>query len=136
HAIKWALKSGYAGNWHPVTWWSHMLDVQLFGLNAGAHHFVNIIFHAASTVVMFLVFRRMTNAAWPSALVAALFAWHPLHIESVAWVAERKDVLSAFFAMLTLWSYSRYAETRHKKHYALALLWFGLGLMAKPMLVT
>ena len=93
--LAWALRTGYAGNWHPLTWLSHMLDCQLFGLNAGAHHLVNVLFHVANTLLLFRVLRRMTGALWRSALVAALFALHPLHVESVAWVAERKDVLSA-----------------------------------------
>jgi protein O-mannosyl-transferase len=111
--IVWAFKSGYAANWHPLTWISHMLDCQLFGVNhPGAHHFVNVLFHAANTVLLFVLLNYMTGAMWRSALVAALFGWHPLHVESVAWAAERKDVLSAFFWMLALLCYARYARSR------------------------
>jgi Flp pilus assembly protein TadD len=135
-ALRWTFTIGYASNWHPLTWFSHALDVQLFGLNAGAHHLVNVLLHAANSLLLFLVLRRMTRAIWPSAVVAALFAWHPLHVESVAWIAERKDVLSTFFGLLTLWSYGRYVETASVLNLRFALLWFALGLMAKPMLVT
>jgi hypothetical protein len=110
--VKWAFQAGYASNWHPLTWVSHMLDVQLFGLKPGWHHLGNLVLHTANTLLLFLVLQRMTGAAWRSALVAALFAVHPLHVESVAWVSERKDVLSAFFFMLTLWAYCRYAQQR------------------------
>jgi tetratricopeptide (TPR) repeat protein len=109
--IQWAFQAGYANNWHPLTWLSHMLDVQLFGLKPGAHHLVNLFWHIANTVLVFLVLRRLTTVFWPSALVAALFGLHPLHVESVAWVSERKDMLSTFFFLLTLWSYWRYAES-------------------------
>ncbi len=153
----WALHSGYASNWHPLTWLSHMLDCQLFGLNAGWHHSTNLFFHIANTLLLFLVFNRLTGAFWRSAFVAALFALHPLHVESVAWVSERKDVLSTFWFLLTLWAYARYAQgvaskdgrvlnqqrgpmplaTRHPSlSYLLALLFFAFGLMSKPMLVT
>jgi len=134
--VKWAFTSAYASNWHPVTWLSHMLDVQLFGENAGPHHTVSLLFHAANALLLLLLLHRLTDALWPSAFVAALFAWHPLHVESVAWIAERKDVLSAFFGLLTLWSYAGYTQTHRRRHLGLALLWFSLGLMAKPMLVT
>src|ERR1700722_19839664 len=93
-AIKWAFTTGYGGNWHPLTWISHLLDIQFFGWNAGAHHFVSVLFHIANTLLLFLLLRRWTGALWRPAFVAALFAWHPLRAESVAWVAERKDVLS------------------------------------------
>ncbi|HOX57716.1 MAG TPA: tetratricopeptide repeat protein [Candidatus Paceibacterota bacterium] len=109
-AVVWAFTTGYAGNWHPLTWLSHLLDVQWFGLKAGGHHFTSLLLHVANTLLLFVVLRRMTGALWRSALVAALFALHPLHVESVAWIAERKDVLSAFFFLLTLWAYARYAE--------------------------
>ena len=101
--IEWAFTTGHATNWHPLTWLSHMLDVQLFGMHPGWHHLMNLLFHLASTVLLFLVLHRMTEGLWQSAFVAALFALHPLHVESVAWVAERKDVLSTFFWMLTMW---------------------------------
>ena len=108
----WALRVAHASNWHPVTWVSHMMDCELYGLNAGGHHFTNVLFHATNAVLLFLLLRRMTGATWRSALVAALFAWHPLHVESVAWVSERKDVLSAFFFFLTIWAYVGYAESK------------------------
>ncbi len=102
--VAWAFTTLHAGNWHPLTWLSHMLDVRLFGLDPGPHHLVNVVLHAANTVLLYLILLRMTGAPWRSAFVAALFAVHPLHVESVAWVAERKDVLSAFFFLLTLWA--------------------------------
>src|SRR5277367_1081324 len=107
--IKWAFTTWHASNWHPVTWISHMLDCQLFGLDAGMHHVVNILFHAANTILLLLLLLRWTHSFWPSAFVAALFAWHPLHVESVAWISERKDVLSTFFALLSLLNYACYA---------------------------
>ena len=135
-AIRWAFTTGYAANWHPVTWMSHMLDVQLFGLNPRWHHLTNLLFHIANTLLLFFVFHRMTKAPWKSAFVAALFALHPLHVESVAWVAERKDVLSTFFWMLTMVAYIHYVEHPRLKNYLAVLIFFALGLMAKPMLVT
>ena len=177
--VVWAFKSGYAANWHPLTWISHMLDYQLFGLNPGAHHLMNVLFHIANTVLLFILLNYMTGALWRSAFVAALFAWHPLHVESVAWASERKDVLSAFFWMLTLLCYARYAKGHGESSsssssfsssspsapnpseggsagrganrpqssilhppfspwpfYCLSLLFFALGLMSKPMVVT
>jgi tetratricopeptide (TPR) repeat protein len=136
HGVRWAFTTFHAANWHPLTWLSHMLDVQLFGMHPGAHHGVNLLFHIANSLLLFLVLGRMTRAQWPSALVAALFAWHPLHVESAAWIAERKDVLSTFFALLTLRAYAGYTEAGRRVQLRLALLWFALGLMAKPMLVT
>ena len=139
-AVKWAFTSGYASNWHPVTWLSHMLDVQLFGLDPGAHHLTNVVLHAAATLFLFLALVKLTDAPWQSGFVAALFALHPMHVESVAWIAERKDVLSAFFATLTLLCYGEYVKvdcrTKGLGFFALALVSFALGLMAKPMLVT
>jgi tetratricopeptide (TPR) repeat protein len=111
-SLIWAFTTGAASNWHPLTWLSHMLDWQLFGDKAGGHHLVSIAFHAVNAALLFLVWRRLTGAHWQSALVAALFAWHPLHVESVAWASERKDVLSAFFFLLTLGAYARYAHSR------------------------
>jgi tetratricopeptide (TPR) repeat protein len=160
--LTWAVSSREASNWHPLTWLSHALDCQLFGQNAGAHHLVSLALHAANAVLLLLVLRRLTGSLWRSALVAALFAWHPLHVESVAWVAERKDVLSAFFGLLTLWAYTNYCDGKREPlpnskseppipggsriphpasrsqlhYYILALLFFTLGLMSKPMLVT
>jgi len=110
--VVWAFKSGHASNWHPLTWMSHMLDVQLFGQKAGAHHLVSLGFHIANTLLLLLLLRRLTGALWRSFMVAALFALHPLHVESVAWVSERKDVLSGFFFLLTLGAYARYGECR------------------------
>jgi tetratricopeptide (TPR) repeat protein len=138
----WFFQIGYAGYWHPLTWMSHALDCQLFGLRPGPPHVVNVLLHAATAILLFLVLKRMTGAFWRSAMVAALFAWHPLRVESVAWIAERKDELSALFWMLALWAYVRYAESlksqisKFKLFYALTLLFFALGLMAKPMVVT
>src|SRR5271156_4462306 len=135
--VIWAFTQSHAANWHPLTWLSHMLDCQLYGLNPGGHHLTNVLLHTATAILLFLVLRQMTGAFWRSAFVAAVFAVHPLRVESVAWVAERKDVLSGLFFMLTLWSYARYVE-RPKSwgRYLLALAFFSLGLMSKPMLVT
>ena len=134
--VKWALVSWHASNWHPLTWLSHMADCELFGLNPAGHHLVNLLFHAANAGLLFLLWLRLTHALWPSAIIAALFAWHPLHVESVAWIAERKDVLSTFFALLALSSYVRHVQDATRGPGWLALLFFGLGLMCKPMLVT
>jgi Flp pilus assembly protein TadD len=141
--VVWAFTTFSAANWHPLTWLSHMLDIQLFGMQAGGHHVTSVLFHAANTVLLFLLLKRLTNATWRSALVAALFGFHPLHVESVAWVAERKDVLSTFFFLLTLGAYTRYAQNKETLNpqpstfnYTLALFFFALGLMSKPMLVT
>ena len=136
HSIKWAFTTGYAANWHPLTWLSHILDRQLFGPDPAGHHVMNLVFHIANTLLLFLVLKQMTDALWQSAFVAALFALHPLHVESVAWVAERKDVLSTFFWMLTMVAYVRYVRHPGVVRYLLTLLTFALGLMAKPMLVT
>jgi tetratricopeptide (TPR) repeat protein len=134
--IQWAFTTGHGGNWHPLTWLSLMLDDELFGINAGAFHFVNVLFHAANTVLLFVLLWRLAGALWPAAFIAALFAWHPLHVESVAWIAERKDVLSTFFALLTLLAYAKYAMENCHRSFWLALIFFALGLMSKPMLVT
>jgi tetratricopeptide (TPR) repeat protein len=155
--IQWAFTTSAAGNWHPATWLSHMLDCKLFGLNAGGPHWTNLGFHVVNTLLLFMVLNEMTRAVWRSALVAALFAWHPMHIQSVAWISERKDLLSGFFMLLTLWAYARYARGRSRVEsrgsktkiavqaparrgwaldYGLALVFFALGLMSKPMLVT
>jgi len=107
--FKWAFRADYASNWHPLTWLSHMLDVQLFGLRAGGHHLTSLVLHTANTLLLFLLLQRLTRAEWRSAMIAALFAVHPLHVESVAWVAERKDVLSMLFFVLTIWAYANYA---------------------------
>jgi len=134
--LVWAFTRFHANNWHPVTWFSHMLDCQLFGLKPGMHHLNNLIFHTANTLLLFLVLGRMTGALWRSAFVSALFALHPLHVESVAWVAERKDVLSTLFWMLTMWAYVRYSERPSPTRYLLIFPFFIFGLMSKPMLVT
>jgi tetratricopeptide (TPR) repeat protein len=135
-SIAWALTSFDAMNWHPLTWLSLQLDVEWFGSQAWGFHLTNVLLHGLNTALLFLVLNRMTNQLWPSALVAALFGWHPLHVESVAWVAERKDVLSTFCWLLTMWAYLRYTESRSSGRYCLVLLFFALGLMAKPMVVT
>jgi tetratricopeptide (TPR) repeat protein len=109
-SVRWAFATGYASNWHPLTWLSHQTDCQLFGLEPLGHHFTNLLLHLTNTLLLFVLLRRMTGSPWPSATVAALFGLHPAHVESVAWVAERKDVLSAFFFMLTLLAYARYIE--------------------------
>ena len=113
-----------------------MLDYQIFGLNPHGYHLINLLFHVMNTVLLFLILRRMTKSLWPSAFVAALFAIHPLHVESVAWITERKDVLSTFFWMLTMGAYSYYVEHPGFRRYCFVLLFFALGLMSKPMLVT
>ena len=122
--------------WHPLTWLSHMLDCQLYGLSPGMHHLTNLVLHIVSTLLLFLVFYRMTGALWRSAFIAALFALHPLNVDSVAWVAERKNLLSTFFWMLTMLAYVRYTERPGLYRYLLVFLVFALGLLAKPMLVT
>jgi len=137
-SIKWAfsLKTEVARNWHPLTMLTHMLDCQLFGLKAGMHHFVTLLYHVANTLLLFFVLRKMTGATWRSAIVAMLFALHPLHVESVAWTAERKDVLSTLFWMLVMWAYIDYARTGSKAKYIFTFVLLALGLMSKPMLVT
>src|SRR5215470_10040379 len=131
-----AFTHTHARNWHPLTTLSHMLDCQLYGLNAGGHHLTNVILHTISVLLLFLVLKQVTSALWQSAFVAALFAIHPLHVESVAWIAERKDVLSAVFLMLTLAAYFRYTWAPSARRYLLVALLFAFGLMSKPMLVT
>jgi protein O-mannosyl-transferase len=135
--IVWAFTARYAANWHPLTWLSHMLDCQLYGLNAGGHHMTNALLHAASAIVLFLVLWRMTGDLWLGALVAVVFAVHPLRAQSVAWAAERKDGLSGLFFMATLaayWGYVRHPASWTR--YGLLVAVFALGLMAKPALVT
>ena len=134
--IGWAFGHEHAGNWHPLTTISHMLDVQMFGLTPAGHHFVSVLLHALAVLLLFLLLRQLTGAFWRSALVAALFAIHPLRAESVAWVAERKDVLSALFFMLTLAAYARYARKRSVGRYVLTAALLACGLLSKPMLVT
>ena len=132
----WAFTTFHASNWHPLTWLSHMLDCELYGLNPMGHHWTSLQIHIANTLLLFFILQYMTGALWRSAFVAALFALHPLHVESVAWVAERKDVLSTFFGMLALLAYCRYAKQPSLAKYLLIILFFSMGLMAKPMLVT
>lgn len=140
--LAWALKTDCASNWHPITWVSHMLDVTLFGRGPAGPHAINLLLHILNSLLLFLLLERMTDARWRSALAAGFFALHPLHVESVAWVAERKDLLSAFFGMLTLLAYRKYAEVRNDGRgrariwYLSAMVAFVLGLMSKPMLVT
>jgi hypothetical protein len=155
--LVWSFVDQHASNWHPLTWLSHMLDCQLFGLQAGAHHMVNVLIHCANAVLLLLMLNSLTGAFWRSACVAALFAWHPLRVESVAWISERKDVLSAFFFLLTLWMFVVYVKKEmppapatgdaakqpggpagppHKLFFNLSLVFFVLGLLSKPMLVT
>ena len=132
----WAFTSVYVSNWHPLTWMSHMLDVALFGLNPGFHHLVSLLLHILNSLMLFAVLHRMTHALWQSAFVALLFALHPLHVESVAWAAERKDVLSGLFWMLTMGAYALYVEKPGPVRYGALVVSFAMGLMAKPMLVT
>jgi hypothetical protein len=151
-SFKWAWLNPIAANWHPITTLSHMTDCQFFGVNPGPHHLVNVIFHALNSLMLFFLLNRISGAIWRSAVCSTIFALHPLHVESVAWISERKDVLSGFFFMLTLWSYAGYAARKKqfepdKSHigfrhgsatwgYLASLLFFTLGLLSKPMLVT
>jgi len=138
----WAFSNGEAANWHPLTWLSHQLDCTLFGIEPGGHHLINLLFHVVNTLLVFVFLRGATGAVWRSAFVAAFFAWHPLHVESVAWASERKDTLSTFFFLLTLIAYVRFVDLskvpslKSKAFYALTLLLFACGLMSKPMVVT
>lgn len=135
-SFTWAMTTIHMGYWQPLTWLSHMLDYQLFGPNIGGHHWVNVILHIANAILLYIVLRRTSGETWKSAIVAALFAVHPLNVESVAWIAERKNVLSTLFWFIALWFYACYVERPTLYRYALILLTFSLGLMAKPMLVT
>jgi len=135
-SIAWAFTHIHSENWHPLTTITHMLDCQLHGLNAGWHHFTNVLLHSLAVVLLFVSLERMTGALWRSAFVSAVFAVHPLHVESVAWIAERKDVLSAFFFMLTLLAYLHYTRAPSIGRYLTVALVVALGLMSKPMLVT
>ena len=134
--ISWAFTHIHSLNWHPLTTISHMLDCQLYGLKAGWHHFTNVLLHTLAAMLLFLTLQRMTGAVWQSAFVAAVFAIHPLRVESVAWVAERKDVLSGVFFMLTLLAYANYVRVPRVRGYLVVVLLFACGLMSKPMLVT
>lgn len=135
-AVWWAFTSTSEPYWQPVTWLSHLAVVSMFGLDAGAHHAVNAGIHAGNCLLLFLVFKKLTGKVWESAFVAALFAAHPLHVESVAWVTERKDVLSGLFWLLALWAYARYAARPSATRYLEVAVWFVLGVMSKPMVVT
>ena len=134
--IKWAFTSADIDYWRPLSWLSHMLDIELFSAVAGAHHLTSLLIHCAAVVMVFIALHRLTGALWPSAVVAALFAWHPLHVESVAWIAERKDVLCGFFWFFTLWAYARYVETPTPRAYLTMFAGFVLAIMSKPMAVT
>jgi len=134
--VVWALTEIDYFYWQPVTWLSHMLDCQLFGLRAGWHHAVSLLLHIANSVLVFLLFRRLTGAFWRSAVLGAVFAVHPLRIESVVWIAERKDVLSAFWFLVAIWAYVRYVDRPLQRRYYLVLAVLAIGLMAKPMLMT
>lgn len=138
-SIKWSFSAYYAGNWHPLTWLSLQLDVQLFGAAPGMHHVVNVILHLLNTLLGFVVFRRMTGRFWASAFIAALFAIHPAHVESVAWISERKDLLCTMFWLLSMWSYVLWYDGGGKPWtamYFVSLAMFALGLMSKPMIIT
>jgi len=148
--ILWAFQTGFFANWHPITWLSHMLDIELFGPNPGRHHLIKLLYHVANTLLLFWILQRITGARWLSGIVAALFAVHPLHVESVAWIAERKDVLSTFFGLLCLGAYTRFVELsalptrtengklmtpraeprRANRYYLASLAVFALGLMS------
>ncbi|MBN1788373.1 MAG: tetratricopeptide repeat protein [Sedimentisphaerales bacterium] len=134
--VKWALTAQYFSYWHPLTWLSHALDWQLYGSNPAGHHITSLIFHLANTLLFFLVLKQMTAALWPSAFVAVLFALHPLHVESVAWIAERKDVLSTFFWLLTIWAYVRFVRWPKISRYLIVVVFFAFAVMSKPMVVT
>ncbi len=136
HNLVWAVTALEAANWHPATWLSHLLDVSLFGLNPAGHHATSLLLHTLNVILLFLWLRSMTGALWKSAVVAAIFAVHPLGLESVAWIAERKNVLSTLFLLLALWAYVEYARKPGTLRYLLVLLWFVLGLASKAMLVT
>src|SRR5262245_50673884 len=154
--IRWAFANAHTGNWHPITWLSHQADASLFALRPAGHHATSILIHALNTILVFLLFRDLTGAFWRSAMLAALFGLHPLRVESVAWVSERKDVLSAFFGLLSIWAYGAYARRIEAEAHippnglqetpslgltspaglVLSILFFALGLMSKAMLVT
>src|SRR4030095_12094300 len=134
--IAWAFTHIHSLNWHPLTTISHMLDCQLYGLKAGWHHFTNLLLHTLAAILLFLALKQMTGAVWRSAFVAAVFAIHPLRVESVAWIAERKDVLSGVFFMLTLLAYVHYVRRPRTTRYLLMVFVYAFGLMCKPMLVS
>jgi len=135
-AVQWSFTTFLLANWHPLTWLSHALDCQLFGLNPAGHHYVSLLFHAGNVVLVFLILESATGLVWPSLIVAALFGLHPLNVESVAWAAERKNVLSLFFCLLALRSYTKYAQSQRRSSYVVSLACFALGLMAKPQIIS
>jgi hypothetical protein len=135
-AVVWAFTNNHESNWHPLTWLSHAIDLDLYGLDPAGHHINNVVLHIFNAILIFLVFHKMTGRIWRSALLAAFFALHPLRIESVAWVSERKDVLSTFFGLLSLITYVGYAQFASRKHFYLSLIFFCLALLSKSMLVT
>jgi protein O-mannosyl-transferase len=135
-SLGWAFAESYAANWHPLTWLSHIFDVEFYGMNAGLHHLSNVFFHIANALLLFFVFRQMTGDLWQSGFIASMFALHPLHVESVAWISERKDVLSTFFWILTMASYVRYVRQPGIRNYLAAFFFFTLGLMSKAMMMT
>ncbi len=134
--VRWAFTAQHSANWHPLTTLSHMLDVQLFGLDPGPMHLVNVLFHLFNTVLLFRLLYVATGSTWRTALVAGLFALHPLHVESVAWISERKDVLSTFFWLATMLAYSAWTRRPSAARYGGVVALFALGLLSKPMLVT
>jgi tetratricopeptide (TPR) repeat protein len=134
--VMWAFTTGRTGNWHPLTWLSHMLDVEMFGMNPSGHHAMNLAFHILNSIVLFLVLGRLTHRKWLSAFVCGFFALHPLHVESVAWISERKDLLSTFFALLAMMAYIRFTQKPSAMRYALIVFGFVMSLMAKPMYVS
>src|ERR1700686_286502 len=134
--VKWAFTTYDQANWHPVTWLSHALDCQLFGLNPAGHHYVNVLLHAVNAVLLFLLLQSATGFTWRSFMVAALFALHPVNVESVAWAAERKNVLSMLFFLLTMHAYGWYVRRESIKRYAVVAALFAVGLMAKPEIIT
>jgi len=135
-SVVWAFTTSHASNWHPMVWLSHMLDFELYGLDPKGHLLTNVLLHITNALLLFVVLFRLTGAIWKSAFVAVLFALHPLNVDSVAWAAERKNVLSTLFWLLTMWGYIRYVNNPSIKKYGLVVLFLALGLMSKPMLVT
>jgi len=134
--VAWAFSRFHAGNWHPITWLSHMIDVELFGVHPGGHHLINLLLHLLNTLLLFDLLHRMTGTLWRSAFVAALFGLHPIHVESVAWIAERKDLLCTFFWLLATGAYLQYTRKPALVRYLGVVLFFALALMDKPMAVT
>jgi len=134
--IQWSFTTFHASNWHPLTWISHAVDYQLFGLNPAGHHYVSLLFHTGNAILVFLILEASTGLLWPSLIVAAFFGLHPLSVESVAWAAERKNVLSMFLCLLALWSYTSYAKSGRRQSYIASVSFFALGLMAKPQIIS